>query len=305
MEGNVVIGGIMEHIEQAGVHSGDSACSLPTQTIPESALATIREWTPKLARRLGVVGLINIQYAVTPDGTPYIIEANPRASRTVPFVAKAIGHPLAKYASLVMAGKTLKEIGFTEEVKLNHVAVKEAVLPFDKFPGADTLLGPEMRSTGEVMGIDKDFSRAYCKAQLAAGQRLPTSGNVFISVRDGDKDAIVDIARDLVAMKYTVLSTGGTASHLENAGVPVTKVKKVHEGRPHIGDMIRNGEIGLMVVTSSGDAQDLVDGREIRRTAVGLKVPMVTTIAGAKATVGAVRVLQQNDLVMDALQDFF
>ena len=160
-----------------------------------------------------------------------------------------------------MAGKTLKEIGFKEEVKLNHVAVKEAVLPFDKFPGADTLLGPEMRSTGEVMGIDKDFSRAYCKAQLAAGQRLPTSGNVFISVRDGDKDAIVDIARDLVAMKYTVLSTGGTASHLENAGVPVTKVKKVHEGRPHIGDMIRNGEIGLMVVTSSGDAQDLEIGR--------------------------------------------
>ena len=296
--GNVVIGGIMEHIEQAGVHSGDSACSLPTQTIPESALATIRDWTPKLARRLGVVGLINIQYAVAPDGTPYIIEANPRASRTVPFVAKAIGHPLAKYASL--------EIGFTEEVKLNHVAVKEAVLPFDKFPGADTLLGPEMRSTGEVMGIDEDFSRAYCKAQLAAGQRLPASGNVFISVRDGDKDAIVDIARDLVDMKnYTVMSTGGTANHLEKAGVPVTRVKKVHEGRPHIGDMIRNGEIGLMIVTSSGDAQDLVDGREIRRTAVGLKIPMVTTIAGAKATVGAVRVLQQDDLKMDALQDFF
>ena len=304
-DGNVVIGGIMEHIEQAGVHSGDSACSLPTQTIPESALATIRDWTPKLAKRLGVVGLINIQYAVTPEGEPYIIEANPRASRTVPFVAKAIGHPLAKYASLVMAGKTLSEIGFTEEVKLNHVAVKEAVLPFDKFPGADTLLGPEMRSTGEVMGIDKDFSRAYCKAQLAAGQRLPAQGNVFISVRDGDKDAIVDIARDLVAMKYTVLSTGGTASHLEKAGVPVTRVKKVHEGRPHMGDMIRDGGVNMMVVTSSGDAQDLVDGREIRRTAVGLKIPMVTTIAGAKATVGAVRVLQQDDLKMDALQDFF
>ncbi len=304
-DGNVVICGIMEHIEQAGVHSGDSACSLPTQTIPESALATIREWTPKLARRLGVIGLINVQYAVTPDGEPYIIEANPRASRTVPFVAKAIGHPIAKYASLVMSGKTLKEINFTEEVKLNHVAVKEAVLPFDKFPGADTLLGPEMRSTGEVMGIDADFSRAYCKAQLAAGQRLPAKGNVFISVRDGDKEAVSEIARDLVAMKYTVLSTGGTASHLEKAGVPVTRVKKVHEGRPHIGDMLRNGEIGMMVVTSSGDAQDLVDGREIRRTAVGLKIPMVTTIAGAKATVGAVRVLQQDDLKMDALQDFF
>ena len=304
-DGNVVIAGIMEHIEQAGVHSGDSACSLPTQTIPESALATIREWTPKLAKRLGVIGLINIQYAVTPEGTPYIIEANPRASRTVPFVAKAIGHPLAKYASLVMAGKTLKEIGFTEEVKLNHVAVKEAVLPFDKFPGADTLLGPEMRSTGEVMGIDRDFSRAYCKAQLAAGQRLPTSGKVFISVRDSDKDAIVDIARDFVSMNYTVVSTGCTATHLEKAGVAVTKVLKLHEGRPNVSDMIRDGEIGMMVVTSSGDAQDLVDGRKIRREAVGLKVPLVTTIAGAKATAGAVRVLQKGDLKMDALQDFF
>lgn len=162
-----------------------------------------------------------------------------------------------------------------------------------------------MRSTGEVMGIDVDFSRAYCKAQLAAGQRLPTSGNVFISVRDSDKDAIVDIARDLVAMKYTVLSTGGTATHLEKAGVSVKRVNKVHEGRPHIGDMLRDGEIGMMVITSAGDAQDLVDGRQIRRTAVGLKVPLVTTIAGAKATAGAVRVLQRNDLKMDALQDFF
>jgi carbamoyl-phosphate synthase large subunit len=167
-EGNVVISGILEHIEQAGVHSGDSACSIPTQTIPESSLATIREWTPKVAKRLGVIGLINIQYAVIPDGTVYIIEANPRASRTVPFVAKAIGHPIAKYASLIMAGATLKELNFTEEVKLNHVAVKEAVLPFDKFPGADTLLGPEMRSTGEVMGIDRDFNVAYAKAQIAA-----------------------------------------------------------------------------------------------------------------------------------------
>merc|ERR1712216_964652 len=304
-EGNVVIAGIMEHIEQAGVHSGDSACSIPTQTIPESSLATIRDWTPKVAKRLGVVGLINIQYAVTPDGTPYIIEANPRASRTVPFVAKAIGHPLAKYASLVMAGKTLKEIGFTEEPKLNHVAVKEAVLPFDKFAGADTLLGPEMRSTGEVMGIDKDFTKAYCKAQIAAGQALPTSGKVFISVRDGDKAVATEIAKQFAEMGMTVVATGGTAKVIEEAGVPVTVAPKIHEGRPHIGDMIRNGEIGLMVVTSSGDAQDLVDGREIRRTAVGLKVPMVTTIAGAKATVGAVRVLQQNDLVMDALQDFF
>jgi len=304
-EGNVVIAGIMEHIEQAGVHSGDSACSIPTQTIPESSLATIRDWTPKVAKRLGVVGLINIQYAVIPDGTVYIIEANPRASRTVPFVAKAIGHPLAKYASLVMSGKTLKEIGFTEEVKLDHVAVKEAVLPFDKFPGADTLLGPEMRSTGEVMGIDKDFTKAYAKAQIAAGQRLPTSGKVFISVRDSDKPAVVEVAKQFADMGMTVVATGGTAKAIEEAGIAVKVAPKIHEGRPHIGDMLRDGEISLMVVTSSGDEADMRDGREIRRTAVGLKVPLVTTIAGAKATAAAVGVLQEGKLEMAPLQDFF
>jgi carbamoyl-phosphate synthase large subunit len=304
-EGNVVISGILEHIEQAGVHSGDSACSIPTQTIPESSLATIREWTPKVAKRLGVIGLINIQYAVIPDGTVYIIEANPRASRTVPFVAKAIGHPIAQYASLIMAGATLKELNFTEEVKLNHVAVKEAVLPFDKFPGADTLLGPEMRSTGEVMGIDRDFNVAYAKAQIAAGQRLPTSGKVFISVRDSDKPAILDVAKQFHELGMTVVATGGTAKTIEAAGVPVTVAPKIHEGRPHIGDMLRDGDISLMIVTSSGDAADMKDGREIRRTAVGLKVPMVTTVAGAKATCSAVRVLQEGALTMQPLQDFF
>jgi len=304
-EGNVVISGIMEHIEQAGVHSGDSACSIPTQTIPESSLATIRDWTPKVAKRLGVIGLINIQYAVIPDGTVYIIEANPRASRTVPFVAKAIGHPIAKYASLIMAGATLKELNFTEEVKLNHVAVKEAVLPFDKFPGADTLLGPEMRSTGEVMGIDRDFNVAYAKAQIAAGQRLPTSGKVFISVRDSDKPAILDVAKQFHELGMTVVATGGTAKTIEAAGVPVTVAPKIHEGRPHIGDMLRDGDISLMIVTSSGDEADMKDGREIRRTAVGLKVPLVTTVAGAKATCSAVRVLQEGALTMQPLQDFF
>eukprot|EP00740_Mantoniella_antarctica_P007677 CAMPEP_0181365288 /NCGR_PEP_ID=MMETSP1106-20121128/9970_1 /TAXON_ID=81844 /ORGANISM="Mantoniella antarctica, Strain SL-175" /LENGTH=1142 /DNA_ID=CAMNT_0023480319 /DNA_START=206 /DNA_END=3634 /DNA_ORIENTATION=- len=304
-EGNVVIAGIMEHIEQAGVHSGDSACSLPTQTISEESLAVIREWTPKVARRLGVIGLINIQYAVLPDGTCYIIEANPRASRTVPFVAKAIGHPLAKYASLIMAGATLKDIDFTEEVVMTHVCVKEAVLPFDKFPGADTLLGPEMRSTGEVMGIDKDFTKAYAKAQIAAGQRLPTKGKVFISVRDGDKPAAVGIAKKFVDMGMTVVATGGTAAALRDGGIAVTLAPKIHEGRPHIGDMLRDGEISLMVVTSSGDEADMRDGREIRRTAVGLKIPLVTTIAGARATCAAVGVLQEGKLSMDALQDFF
>ena len=304
-EGNVVIAGIMEHIEQAGVHSGDSACSIPSQTIPEKSLETIRDWTPKVAKRLGVVGLINIQYAVTPDGTVYIIEANPRASRTVPFVAKAIGHPLAKYASLVMAGSTLKDINFTEEVQLDHVAVKEAVLPFDKFPGADTLLGPEMRSTGEVMGIDKDFNKAYAKAQIAAGQRLPTDGKVFISVRDSDKPDAVELAKSFSAMGMTVVATSGTAKLMEEAGVEVHVAPKIHEGRPHIGDMLRDGDINLMVVTSSGDELDMRDGREIRRTAVGLKVPMVTTIAGAKATCAAIGVMQEGKLEMEALQDFF
>ena len=305
-EGNVVICGIMEHIEQAGVHSGDSACSIPPQTISEKSLAIIRDWTPKVAKRLGVIGLINIQWAVTPNDEVYIIEANPRASRTVPFVAKAIGHPLAKYASLVMAGATLKDINFTEEVVIDHVAVKEAVLPFDKFPGADTLLGPEMRSTGEVMGIDRDFTRAYAKAQIAAGQRLPNgTGKVFISVRDSDKPAVTEIAKQLSEIGMTLVATGGTAAALKDAGLPVTVAKKVHEGRPHIGDMLRDGDIALMVVTSNGDEADMRDGREIRRTAVGLKIPMVTTIAGARATANAVKVLQEGTLSMDALQDFF
>ena len=189
-----------------------------------------------------------MQYAVMPDGTPYIIEANPRASRTVPFVSKAIGHPLAKYASLVMAGKSLEEIGFMEEPITKHVSVKEAVLPFEKFPGCDTLLGPEMRSTGEVMGIDFDFERAYFKAQIAGGQKLPKSGKVFISVKNSDKEAMVPVAKDLIDMGFEVLSTGGTATTLGSAGIKVTKVKKIHEGRPNIGDILRDGDLKLMFV---------------------------------------------------------
>eukprot|EP00217_Crustomastix_stigmatica_P008836 CAMPEP_0183809524 /NCGR_PEP_ID=MMETSP0803_2-20130417/45621_1 /TAXON_ID=195967 /ORGANISM="Crustomastix stigmata, Strain CCMP3273" /LENGTH=1166 /DNA_ID=CAMNT_0026054333 /DNA_START=16 /DNA_END=3512 /DNA_ORIENTATION=+ len=303
--GNVVIGGIMEHIEQAGVHSGDSACSIPTQTVPASALATIREWTPKLARKLGVIGLMNIQYAVMADGSVYIIEANPRASRTVPFVSKAVGHPLAKYASLVMAGKTLPELGLTEEPVPGHVAVKEAVLPFEKFPGTDTLLGPEMRSTGEVMGIDADFNMAYAKAQIAAGQKVPRGGTVFLSVRDEDKEALVPVARRLEELGFKLLATGGTAGALQAAGVGVEKVLKIHEGRPSVADALRNGSISLMMVTSSGDEKDAVDGRDLRRMAVLLKVPLVTTLAGAKATAEAIHSMQQADVDMSALQDFF
>jgi carbamoyl-phosphate synthase large subunit len=212
-DGGVAIAGIMQHIEQAGVHSGDSACSIPTQTIPEKALATIREWTPAVARALGVVGLLNIQYAVQ-DGEVFIIEANPRASRTVPFVAKAVGAPLAAHASRLMAGETLADVGFTKEPVLSHVAVKEAVLPFDKFAGADTLLGPEMKSTGEVMGIDKDFGAAYAKAAIAAGSALPTSGTVFISMTDKYKADVVPVARSLAELGYGIIATSGTAAAL-------------------------------------------------------------------------------------------
>jgi carbamoyl-phosphate synthase large subunit len=304
-DGNVVIGGIMEHIEQAGVHSGDSACSLPTQTVSAASLATIRAWTPALAKALGVVGLLNIQYAVRPNGDVYILEANPRASRTVPFVAKAVGHPLAKYATLVMAGAKLSDLKFTEEPRPDHVSVKEAVLPFDKFPGADTLLGPEMRSTGEVMGIDSRFDVAYAKAQIAAGQKMPTSGTVFVSVRDADKAGAVAVGSRFAALGFTVVATSGTAAALAAGGVPVTRVLKIHEGRPNIGDMLRNGDIAMLVISSSGDELDLMDGRDLRRLAVTSKIPLVTTIAGAKATADAIGGMQKSVMQMKALQDYF
>ncbi|CAI5503306.1 unnamed protein product [Closterium sp. Naga37s-1] len=303
--GAVTIGGIMEHIEQAGVHSGDSACSLPTQTISEEALTTIRDWTTRLARKLNVVGLMNCQYAVMPTGEVYIIEANPRASRTVPFVAKAIGHPLAKYASLLMAGKTLHEIGFDKEVIPNHVSVKEAVLPFDKFPGCDVLLGPEMRSTGEVMGLDATFAKAFLKAQVAANQRLPTGGSVFVSLNDLTKEGGVEVAKSFVELGFKILATEGTANVLEDAGIEVERVLKLHEGRPHAGDLVSNGQIQLLVITSAGDALDQKDGRLLRRTALGKKVPIITTMASARATVKAIRGLIESPIEMKALQDYY
>ncbi|KAL6780053.1 CMP1 [Auxenochlorella protothecoides x Auxenochlorella symbiontica] len=304
-EGNVVICGILQHIEQAGVHSGDSACTIPPQTIPQECLDVIRDWTPKLAKALKVVGFLNIQYAVQ-DGKVFIIEANPRASRTVPFVAKAVGHPLAKYASLLMSGALLSDIGFTAEPVLGHVAVKEAVLPFDKFPGADTLLGPEMRSTGEVMGIDVSFAKAFAKAAIAAGQRLPASGNVFITMEDKYKDAIVPSARLLADMGYGILATKHTAEHLTAAGVPgVTSVLKIQEGRPSAADLLRNDDIAMMIITSTGDEADVRDGRDLRRLALAHKVPIITTIAGAKATVGALQALKEGALEQVPLQDYF
>ncbi|KAI3506810.1 hypothetical protein L1887_21375 [Cichorium endivia] len=305
LHGNVVIGGIMEHIEQAGVHSGDSACMIPTRTVSPSSLETIRTWTTKLAKRLNVCGLMNCQYAITNSGEVFLLEANPRASRTVPFVSKAIGRPLAKYASLVMSGISLHDLGFSKEIIPKHVSVKEAVLPFDKFQGCDVFLGPEMRSTGEVMGIDTDFSIAFAKSQIAAGQKLPVSGTVFLSLNDMTKPHLGKIARAFLDLGFTIVSTSGTAHVLEMDGIPVERVLKLHEGRPHAGDMIANGQIQLMVITSSNDDLDQIDGRQLRRMALAYKVPIITTVSGALATSQAIRSLKTTKFKMVAIQDYF
>ncbi len=301
-QGNVVIGGIMEHIEQAGIHSGDSACSIPTVSLSEPALATIREWTVKLAKALKVIGLMNIQFATQGDEV-FIIEANPRASRTVPFVSKAIGAPLAKLASRVMSGKTLAELNFTTEIIPSYMSVKEAVLPFDRFPGTDTILGPEMRSTGEVMGIDRDFGRAFAKAELAASQALPEGGTVFISMNDRDKPAIIPVVQELLDLGFTAIATQGTRNTLAENGLKVDRILKVHEGRPHILDAIKNGEIQLIINTPIGEvAQE--DDRTIRRTALSYKIPTITTVAGARAAAAAIRATQQQPLEVRAIQDY-
>jgi carbamoyl-phosphate synthase large subunit len=302
-QGNVVIGGIMEHIEQAGIHSGDSACSIPTITLPNAVLDQIRVWTIDLAKALKVVGLMNIQFAVQGEQI-YILEANPRASRTVPFVSKAIGRPLAKLASRAMSGKSLVELGFTEEIIPKHISVKEAVLPFEKFPGTDTILGPEMRSTGEVMGIDEDFGRAYAKAELGASQKLPLSGTVFISTNTRDKQAAALVAKEFVALGFKIVATSGTKQVLNENGTEAELVYKLHEGRPNVVDWIKNKQVQLIINTPSGEEAQ-TDGRTIRRTALTYKIPMVTTIAGAKATAAAIRSLQTTPLRVKALQDYF
>jgi carbamoyl-phosphate synthase large subunit len=301
--GKVVIGGIMEHIEQAGIHSGDSACSIPYTSLSSSALDTIRTWTEQLAKSLKVIGLMNIQYAVQGEQV-YILEANPRASRTVPYVSKATGVSLAKLASLVMSGQTLESLGFTSEKIPQHIAVKEAVLPFEKFSGSDTLLGPEMRSTGEVMGIDSDFGKAFAKAELAAGVRLATKGTVFISMSDRDKEAAVPVVRDLIDLGFQVVATSGTRQALQERGIKdVNLVLKVHEGRPHVIDLIKNEQIQFIINTPTGE-ESQTDARLIRRTALDYKLPIITTIAGAKATVAAIRALKSQPLEVKALQDY-
>lgn len=303
--GNVVIGGIMEHIEQAGIHSGDSACSLPTRTVSTKCLDIIRSWTTKLAKRLNVCGLMNCQYAITPTGEVFLLEANPRASRTVPFVSKAIGHPLAKYASLIMSGVTLPELEFTKEVIPKHVSVKEAVLPFEKFQGCDILLGPEMRSTGEVMGIDYEFSGAFAKAQIAAGQILPVSGTVFVSLNDLTKRHLAEIGRGFRELGFNIIATSGTAKVLQLEGIPVEPVLKIHEGRPNARDMLKNGQIQVMVITSSGDDLDSRDGLQLRRLALAYKVPIITTVDGARATMDAIKSMKNKSIEILALQDYF
>ncbi|MEO1340647.1 MAG: carbamoyl-phosphate synthase large subunit, partial [Cyanobacteria bacterium J06635_13] len=301
--GKVVIGGIMEHIEQAGIHSGDSACSIPYNSLPESAIAVIRDWTDKLAKALKVIGLMNIQYAVQGEQV-YIIEANPRASRTVPFVSKATGVPLAKIASLVMSGKSLESLGITEETIPQHIAVKEAVLPFNKFPNTDTLLGPEMRSTGEVMGIDTDFGKAFAKAEIGAGVDLALKGTVFVSMNERDKKNIVPAIRDFIDLGFKIVATSGTQKALQENGIKdVELVLKLHEGRPHVIDSIKNNQIQLIINTPTGE-ESQTDAQLIRRMALDYKLPIITTISGAKATVAAIRSLQSEPLEVKALQDY-
>jgi carbamoyl-phosphate synthase large subunit len=301
-DGQVVIGGLMEHIEPAGIHSGDSACALPSVSLGAEALSTIRRWSRELALALDVRGLINLQFAVQNDRV-FIIEANPRASRTVPFVAKATGVPLAKIASQLMAGRTLAGIGLQEEPVPGRQAVKEAVLPFKRFPGSDSLLGPEMRSTGEVMGVAASFGMAYAKAELAAGEALPTTGTVFLSTHDRDKPALVPVARRLAAAGFALVATSGTAAVLDGEGLTVQPVLKVHEGRPNIEDAIRSGEIQLVINTPVG-RQAAHDDRYLRRAALDYAVPTVTTLAGARAAIDAIDALQrQESMEIRALQD--
>ena len=299
---DVFIAGIMEHIEEAGIHSGDSACVIPPQTVPEHLLEVIRENTRKLALELDVIGLMNIQYAVKLDEEKvYIIEANPRASRTVPFVSKAIGVPLAKVATSLMMGKTLKEFGLTQEIKIHHVAVKESVFPFLKIQEADTVLGPEMKSTGESIGIDENFGMAFYKSQLSAGMDLPKEGTIFMSVREQDKKKVQPIAEKANRLGFDILATKGTADSIFK--VPIQRIKKVSQGTPNIKEAILNGEIDLIINTPHGK-QASEDGYIIRRLAIELGIPYVTTLAGARAALNAIEAVKSNDIGVKSLNEY-
>ncbi|HEY6839012.1 MAG TPA: carbamoyl-phosphate synthase large subunit [Geobacteraceae bacterium] len=297
-----VIGGIMEHIEEAGIHSGDSACSLPPYSIGAELVAEIKRQTKLMALELGVKGLMNVQFAIKDDEI-YILEVNPRASRTAPFVSKATGRPLAKLAARIMSGKSLQELDIRTEIEPAHIAVKESVFPFVKFPGVDTILGPEMKSTGEVMGIDTNFAKAFAKAQLGAGVRLPLAGTVFISVRDADKKHIVTAAKKLYDAGFGLVATRGTASYLEEKGIPVRVVNKVLEGRPHIVDAIKNNEIAMVINTTQG-AQAVADSFSIRRNALMNNIAYFTTVAGAKAAVDGIMAMKEEELGVKPLQEY-
>tara|TARA_R110001599_G_scaffold89402_8_gene236634 strand:+ start:1501 stop:4746 length:3246 start_codon:yes stop_codon:yes gene_type:complete len=299
---DVFVCGIMEHIEEAGIHSGDSACSLPPFSLGPDIIERLEQQTREMALAIGVIGLMNMQYAIKGDDI-YVLEVNPRASRTVPFVAKTIGLPVAKLASRVMAGESLASMKL-EKPAFDHIAVKEAVFPFGRFPGVDTVLGPEMRSTGEVMGLDSNFPVAFAKSQLGSGTRIPTGGTVFVSVRDKDKPRILDTIRKLEHLGFSIVATGGTARFLNEEGVPSTKINKVLEGRPHIVDAIKNNEIALVFNTTEG-AQALTDSRSLRQAALIHKVPYYTTLAGAMAAANGIEAFTRGTLEVRALQSYF
>jgi carbamoyl-phosphate synthase large subunit len=301
---SVYVAGVMEHIEEAGIHSGDSACSLPPYSLSPAMITELKSETEAMAKALNVIGLMNVQYAIK-DDTIYVLEVNPRASRTVPFVAKATGVPIAKIGARVMAGaKLATDFKLDDDSIAPHVAVKEAVFPFARFPNVDTILGPEMKSTGEVMGLDSSFERAFAKAQLGAGVILPMSGTVFLSVKDADKKGLPSLARRLTEMGFSILATRGTAGRIREAGFPVTVVNKVLEGRPHCVDAIRSGEVQLVINTAS-TPQSVADSFAIRRSALTHLIPHYTTLAGARAAVHAIAALKAGTLEDAPLQTYF
>ena len=301
-EATVVIGGMLEHVEFAGVHSGDAAMVLPPNTLPDETLNTIREYTDAMARELKVTGLMNVQYAIK-DKIVYVLEVNPRASRTVPFTSKAIGKPLAKLAAKVMAGNKLKDLGFTKEIIPNYWAVKESVFPFNRFHGQDILLSPEMKSTGEVMGIDANLGAAYAKSQIAAGGSLPLDGCVFISVSDTHKSEAIDLAKRFIDLGFKIISTSGTATALKKAGLKVEVIHKLSEGRPNTIDLLKNSEIQLVINTPSGQIPR-EDEIKIRTTAVYTNTPIITTIGSAKAALDGIAALKENGYGVKPLQEF-
>ncbi|MDE2029964.1 MAG: ATP-grasp domain-containing protein, partial [Alphaproteobacteria bacterium] len=294
--------GIMEHIEEAGIHSGDSSCALPPHSLAPDIVDEIKRQSEVLARAIGVVGLMNAQFAVK-DGEVYILEVNPRASRTVPFVAKATGVPIAKIAARLMAGEKLADMKIEAPAR-PHLAVKTPVFPFARFPGVDVVLGPEMKSTGEVMGIDRNFARAFAKAQIGAGIRLPLKGTCFISVKDRDKASVIVLALQLVNLGFEIIATSGTALALKAAGVPVRHVNKVYEGQPHVVDAMINGDVQMMINTTASGAQMLADSFSLRRTALMRGIPHYTTIPGARAAIEAIAALQSGGLEVGAIQSY-